>query len=279
MEQTSHSSSRPKRKHDSMINENLETFQNEIKLILQQWKEDQDSKLLQIQNDMDTIKGQISDIKKTNTDIEKTLEFMTGQYDNLNLKVNSLEKECKDYSAKITILENKIEDMTRQNFQTKIEIKNVPMEYPESQPKLLEKVLNISSILNIDISSQIRNVQRLSVKAQTNNPIVVEFTSPISANKFLNAVKKFNSQLIKDKKLSTNHLGISGPHKPIYITELLTPKTKRLFYLTRELNKNKFFKYCWTVNGKIYLRKEEGSQLIQVRSEEQLQEIRNKNSL
>lgn len=268
-----HSSNRPKRKHDSLIDENLESFQSDIKSMLHQWKEEQDTKLSQIHKDLDIIKNQMVEIRNTNKDIEKSLEFVTSQYESLNLKVNSLEKEGKNYCTKIDLLENKIEEMTRQSFQTKIEIKNVPLESPESQQDLLGKVLTISSLLKIDTSSQIRNVQRLPSKSQNNKPIIVEFTNPISRNNFLHSVKKFNSQF-KDKKLSTSHLGLSGPHKPIYITELLTPKTKRLFYLTRELNKNKVFKFCWTVNGRIYLRKEEGTQQIHVRSEEQLQEIK-----
>ncbi|KAL4708006.1 hypothetical protein ACJJTC_010622 [Scirpophaga incertulas] len=61
-----------------------------------------------------------------------------------------------------------------------------------------------------------------------------------------------------------------GPSKPIFISENLTAKVKKLFYLSREFAKTHAYKFCWVTNGKIFLRKKENGTLSRIERESDL---------
>ncbi|CAG9138719.1 unnamed protein product [Plutella xylostella] len=92
--------------------------------------------------------------------------------------------------------------------------------------------------------------------------------------KFLNAIKMFNKNKPKGEKLNTGPLQIQGPRKPVYLSESLTFKTQKLFYMARELQKNCNYAFCWTSHGSVYLRKEENGPLIRVLNEADLEKLR-----
>ncbi|KAL4714108.1 hypothetical protein ACJJTC_008462 [Scirpophaga incertulas] len=102
-----------------------------------------------------------------------------------------------------------------------------------------------------------------------NTPIVVETTSTVLKTDMLKSCKQFS---VKQKQnLSVKHLGISSSiDTPISVTEQLTAKTARLHFLVSELVKSKLFKYCWTNYGRIYLRKDDNSQIS---NESQLKDL------
>lgn len=77
-----------------------------------------------------------------------------------------------------------------------------------------------------------------------------------------------------NEKLRAKHLGLRmSEETPIYISEQLTPKAARLFFLGRELIKQKLYKYCWTSYGNIYLRRDDGTAVIQIVNEAQITQL------
>ncbi|KAG7308267.1 hypothetical protein JYU34_006949 [Plutella xylostella] len=103
--------------------------------------------------------------------------------------------------------------------------------------------------------------------------IVVGFSSSNLKNKILKSAKQYNTEC-KGMKLNSSNINIEGPPTPIYIAEHLTPKARKLYFLGRELVKDKIFKHCWTANGKILLRKNDGSQIIVLTEEDQIIALR-----
>lgn len=79
--------------------------------------------------------------------------------------------------------------------------------------------------------------------------------------------KKFNKE---GSRLSTEHLSISGPAKPVFVSENLSPKLKRLFYLARDFASSNEYRYCWVKNGKIFLREKDGAQHLMIKNESDL---------
>ncbi|KAL4721721.1 hypothetical protein ACJJTC_001702, partial [Scirpophaga incertulas] len=63
---------------------------------------------------------------------------------------------------------------------------------------------------------------------------------------------------------------IPGDPKPIYINEHLTPYNKQLLKKCKEIAMKKEYKYVWTKNGRIYIRKNDTSPAIQIHEEEDL---------
>ena len=58
--------------------------------------------------------------------------------------------------------------------------------------------------------------------------------------------------------------------KKIFINENLTQARKRLLWLTKQKAKAKNFSYTWTINGRIYARKDDAASSIIIQSEEDL---------
>lgn len=69
---------------------------------------------------------------------------------------------------------------------------------------------------------------------------------------------------------------MAGDKTPIYISETMTPTTKQLHYLSREIKRKYNFKFCWVSNGRVFLKKSEDQPAVLVKSTEKIEEIINK---
>lgn len=138
-------------------------------------------------------------------------------------------------------------------------------------------VESLSKSVGAKISrNEIKDIYRVRGKnAQIlSTPIIVETTSTLLKTDILMMCKQFN---VKNKaKLRGMHVGIRAApavDAPIYVSEHLTPKGSRLHFLARDLAKSKNYKFCWTAYGKVYLRKDENSPIIAIKSEAQVQHL------
>lgn len=91
--------------------------------------------------------------------------------------------------------------------------------------------------------------------AVTDNPIIVNLKSRATSMEILSAYRN-----IPDHKLFLDN------HKKrrIFINEFLIPNRRRLFYKTKLFCKVNNYKYIWTRNGNIFIRKEDGSKKIHI---------------
>lgn len=220
----------------------------------------QDTKLEIMMNFMKEIKDQICDV-------QKSVEFMSLKYDDLLEQFNSLEEERKADRKRILQLENKIESLERNSRVACIELINIPIKKNESKNDLLKTIQNAGNILNIPIQKyDVKNIYRVNTTNQAYKPIVTEFSSVFMKDEVMSALKQFNTTN-KENKLNTVHLSLDGPKKPVYISESLTFKNKKLYAMARELAKSQNYTFCWVSRGLVYLRKKEGSPAIRINEE------------
>lgn len=138
---------------------------------------------------------------------------------------------------------------------------------------MLHTVTNILKTIHVDIQPlEVRDVFRITTRDPENKTIILDLTSVLMKQKIIEKIKKYNKQ---NSKLTTETLKISGPVKPIFISENLSPKKKRLFFQARDYAKVNNFKYCWVSNGKIFLRKQDGAPLHLIKCESDLKLIKN----
>ncbi|KAJ2938812.1 hypothetical protein O0L34_g18435 [Tuta absoluta] len=188
-------------------------------------------------------------------------------------QVHKLESKAKDDQACIARLEEKIEYLERNQAASKIEIKNIPKGNYETKTTLSELVLKTATVLDLPLQSHdIKDVFRVKEKADKSPKIVVDFVSVVTKDKMLNKVRQFNKNN-KSDKLNTSHLKLGKERNPIYIAEHLTPKTQNIFYKARCAAKEKGFKFCWTANGKVFMRQEEGKPHFVINKEEDLNKV------
>jgi hypothetical protein len=112
--------------------------------------------------------------------------------------------------------------------------------------------------------SMIDACHTLASKPDSKSPpgIIVKFVRRIDAENLL--AKK------RDKRdLSTRHLGRADDH-PVYVNESLSPARRRLLALARDARRRHGYKWLWVRGGKIFIRKEDSSPVIVVKSQADL---------
>lgn len=124
--------------------------------------------------------------------------------------------------------------------------------------------------------SELRDIYRPTSKRDSSRPIVVDFCSVVKKEDFLSAVKSFNKDKDRDHKLNTTLLKTNTEQKPVYVSEYLTYKQRRIFYQARLFATDNGFAFCWTSRGVTYLKKKEGAPFIRVNNETDLPKIKTK---
>lgn len=216
-----------------------------------------------------------SEIKRTIENFEKSVSFLTAQNEEFKKKIGYLEGQVKEDRKYIVTLEDKLEELQKDRRKSSFEISNVPRKNSESKNDLVEMVLHLSNTVNCKLeNTDIKDIYRVRQKSRdtANTKIIVETTSTLQKAELLKMCKSFN---IRHKtKLHAKHLGFHTLEEtPIYISEHLTPKASRLYFLARDLARSKRYKFCWSSFGKVYLRSDENSAIINIRSESQIQSL------
>lgn len=218
-------------------------------------------------------------IESTNSNIEmqKSMGFLSDKLLSMESMITGINNERQLLADNVGILQEKIDVVERNSIKTCVEIRNVPKMQKEPRGHLVTMVENIAKNLDLLINrADIRDIFRLPSKADNKaSTLIVEFQNTFIKSDFLYAAKKYNKSR-PGQQLSSKHLGFSEINTPIYISERLTAKTRRLHFLARDIAKTEMYAHCWISNGKVYLRKREGAPYIQVRNELQLEDLKTK---
>lgn len=212
------------------------------------------------------IKNQNSMILESNTQILQLLEMNTTNYNEIKNKIQDMELKYEAAVERISELETLINVMHKQSMRNMVEIRNVPR---NSKENLNELVRNLYNTLDMEPTEVAANIYR---RGKNNSPIVIEFKETKQKERLLKAVKKFNSDH-QERQINTEYLGFSGPVSRVYISDSLTPISKKILAAARELVRSGKYKYCWTSRGNILIRKEEGLPTIVLNSLTQVKDL------
>lgn len=217
----------------------------------------------------------INNLTDENIELVKSIELMNFKYDEFLSRITRLEAERRTDKSTIAHLEDRIEAMERKSRASGLEIRNIPKTTGETKDDLCKIVRSLGETLKVDVQDcDIKDIYRIKTK-DSSFPIITEFSSVMKKEKILKASKTFNKSKPKGEKLNTSHLQLKTTVKPVYLSETLTPKTQRLFFLARDLQKNLNFTFCWTSHGVVYLRRDENSPQIRINHEADLEALRN----
>lgn len=262
---------RPKKRKNSNnnCNDEMSTFMYEIKNMFKDFKEQQELSFSSLVNNFRELSEQIMSMRDT-------IDFMSKQYEAVTERIGKLEQERKNHLEALQLLEEKIEFTERYQRASSIEIRNIPkpVNKDETKDDLSDLVMRITKVINLPLkATDIRDIFRSNTKS-ANKPIIADFTTVLYKEKFLQAVKTYN-MTYRTNKLNTSNIRIDGPSKPVFISENLTPKMRKLFHMAREFAKSNNYKYCWCAHGKIYLRKSDGAAHSRIISESDLTKLSN----
>lgn len=247
------------------LNEDLRLF---FEQMFGEWSRRQDAK-------NNIILKTVNEIKNQNSAITESLDFMSNKYDELLKKFTILEEEREKNRHYIKSLENRIEFLERNLRSSSIEIKNIPKSPRETKADMISVVQKIGKVIDEDINSlDICDVRRINTKTD-NKPIILQLSSVLKKENIIRKLKQFNKNN-KDNRLSTGHLDINAPLKPIYVSEHVSTETRRLYHACREFSKDNHFSFCWIAGGRVYLRKTEGLPAVRIDSTSDLSKLSSK---
>jgi Baculovirus FP protein len=216
--------------------------------------------------------------------IQEVQEDMKRNFKQLSEDLSSFKEE---FRSEFVLLKNSVETLTKQNDEKdkviaaltaqvnsidqysrnkNIELENVAVSDGEDVEQL---VLNVSNQLGIQLDPiEIDAVHRLPSKFGNRPPkIIVQFTT-----------RKKRDLFLKNKKKVITNAQITGLNRDsgnrIYINENLSPHYRELFWKTKTKAKEVGYKFVWCVQGKIFVRKEEGSPVVKIHTFADVEKIK-----
>lgn len=236
------------------------------------------------------ITKQISDLKSSLLDeftafkssIIESITFLSLQYEDLNKQVQVLQRECKeiekvkqknsDLQSRIEFLEGKFNEMEHKNLSTNVEVRGIPETEAEN---LKQTWKTLTSKLDLPNSAVLIERSRESQGPSLNpRPIIITLPDVTEKKKLLDAVSIFIKKTRKPNNIhpmNTVSMGLSLEPRTIFISEQLTKKTKFLLSRTKVICKERDYKYTWVKNGQIMARKDDGSRVVYINSERDIQ--------
>lgn len=81
-------------------------------------------------------------------------------------------------------------------------------------------------------------------------------------------------QKARKKNIKTTDFLRSAPTAPVFINEHLTAKNKNILYEAKKVKKERGFKYVWVRNAKIFVRKNDNTIAMHIRSLSDLDKLK-----
>lgn len=192
---------------------------------------------------------------------------MSDRYDELLLETKNLRVVKEKYdllNVKVEELENKINDLDQYSRCKNIEIKGVEEKSNENLKAIVAKIaikLGAGEVKenDIDIAHRINNRNKREPR-----DIIVQFKSRDSKEKILAK---------RREKVSSNDITNGIKDNLIYLNEHLTLHNKTMFWEARNKCREVNYKFVWTKDGKIFVRKEEKERAFRIRNLDDIKKI------
>lgn len=214
-------------------------------------------------------------------EIYNRLDTLSNRLSDFDTRIQSLEhykEENMMLRADMEKLQQQFNKHSQTSLRNELEIVGL-QELPNENPHHI--ALTIAQKIGVDISDQdLDYASRVGPRRrrgdsqnqdsnQTTRPLVVSFTRKVKKDEFLKQAKL-------RRNLDSSQIVASGLQTKIYFNERLTSHNRQLFRAARNWTNVSGYKYCWTRNGSIFVRKREardGSPPILIESEKDLENL------
>lgn len=194
-------------------------------------------------------------------EVDVKLTSLVQDIDNIKQENVNLKLENKSLLIKVNNLEQTVRVKT-------VEIHGVPFQKEE---KIMEIINKIATVIGFDFNEgMIDNCYRLKPVTGFTRPagIVVQFLRRLDKELFVKCRRM-------KRNLNSRDLGfLNGDASVIYINDSLTPEKRKLLNAARVVKRDKSFTYLWVNNGRILMRKAEGTPFIEIKNIEDLDKLK-----
>lgn len=255
-----------------------ETVDNRISLLLQNSFEEQDGKLNDLGKNINHISQQFDDMKSELEEIKKSQVFLEKTYEEhkevvlatKNLAYTNQNKVA-DLKNNITDLQDEMKSLKLQNDQLdqysrrdSLEVHGVPVKQHEDTDAIIQ---DIAQKVNVKI-----DVKDISVSHRLPKPFPhdAKGTSPYPPAILVKfASRNVRNLIFGNRRNLVKNQGTNS----IYIRENLSSYNRQLFNKAKALKKEKNYKYLWTNQCRIYVRKNDDSRCLRIENESDLTKI------
>ena len=218
------------------------------------------------------------ELDKRVSDVEKSAEFLAGQYEsqktiaeNLMKKHSSLSEENKALKKEINNLrieqerqKGAVNDIEQYGRRECIEVSGVP---PKDSENAEEIVIALAKAIGVDVQKEDISACHRVKKSKGDPIIITKFVNRKLKEQIMAHRKNLRNKTVGSLKLSENDSKLDGR---IFINDSLTSANRNLFRLVRIKCVEKSWSFAWTRNGVIFARKNEHSPITRVGSVKEL---------
>lgn len=234
-----------------------------------------------LREEMLGLKSNMETIMASSVRFDERIEELLTRLAANDEKVSTLracyETENASLKQRVVSLEEQINNQAQASLRNQIEIVGIPETPTEN---LYHVALVAAKKVGVDmVQDDIDWIERAgprrvsslvigdsrsgSSAAHLPRPIVLKLTRRVKRDELLKSAKSRKPVIASD-------LGVGEQPTKVYFNERLTRENRLLFRETRKRALEAGFKFCWTSNGFINIRRREGSPAIRIRSVEEL---------
>lgn len=217
----------------------------------------------------------ITEIKSEIISLSSEFSQLQASYCQLQTENDSLKNDVCVLQKQISLCEDQLSELRsqfgKQQQQARInnlEIVGLPQTNSENTIDLIRNIARYAGVdLNHDDIEFAHRVQPQKTIAGRPKSIVVKLKDRLCKDKILSGLKR-------KKGICTKDIGIEGAEKRFFVNEHLTPENKQLLKKIKTVAREKAYKFVWVRNCNIFLRKNEESPALSIRSEKDIDKIK-----
>lgn len=228
---------------EGRLNKKIESFLKEIK-----------EEIIDCKRSMDFISNNFETFKEEIVKMNENQNLLNKENERLNNDIKNIKRQMERF-------EEVIEDFEYDKIKDTIELSMVQGEENENLDELMLKIFTVSEVQLG--KANIKKVYRKKSKRNgVQGDVVLKPDSSVNKVKLLKA--------IKNKRLTNKQIGFVKNPNSIFAKEMLTRLGKDLYYKSLSFKKANNWKFIWTNEGRIFLRKAEGEKYFKINSEQDL---------
>lgn len=215
-----------------------------------------------LQESLNNVSAQIMDISQTLHSLQHQINDANSNIACTDNRVSILESSLITKEEEIKVLNHKVNLLDQYSRNKNIELNGVIESPNEDLIGIINKIAERINMQNFH-RDDIEIVHRIPTRNTTAAKAIVQFTKRSVRNAFLNQGKRI-------KLCNKDIIPASNSSSPIYVNEHLSPVNKNLLWKAKKTKAELQYRYLYTYNGIVHLKKDDASPAIKIHSEADL---------
>lgn len=212
----------------------------------------------------------LPELTKKVEEMEQSVKHMSMKFDEFEKQASRQDSEIKALKKRLAELERKddmnqvvqaqlqqdVNELEYRSRKLNLEIHGLPVAPDENLLSILNGIatkLQVPPLTEADIQT----IHRLPARPEKTPGIIARFTRQTTRDSWLKAKNKLRNE-----------------EPPIFIQENMTRQNRDLLRTVKEWTKDSGYRFAWHTDGKILIRKDEGTRILRVKSANDLDRLK-----